>query len=40
MTGFAGVAVMASLVNILSCVEPIVPLPDLVQALVDTQVSS
>jgi hypothetical protein len=35
VTGCTGVAVRAPLLNIVSCLEPAVPLPDLIQGLVD-----
>jgi hypothetical protein len=38
-TGCTGVALPAPFLNIGSCLEPVVPLPDLIQSLVDTQVT-
>jgi hypothetical protein len=39
-TGCTGVALPAPLLSIVTCLEPVVPLPDLIQGLVDTQVTS
>jgi hypothetical protein len=39
-TGFFGVAVLVLLLDVVSCLEPVIPLPDLVHGLADTQVSS
>jgi hypothetical protein len=39
-TGCTGVILPASLFNIVSCLEPLVPLPDLIQSLLHTQVTS
>jgi hypothetical protein len=33
-TGYTGVTLLVPLLNIVSCLEPIVPLPDLIQGLV------
>lgn len=40
MTGCTGVALPALHLNIVSCLEPVVPFPDLIQGLVDTEVTS
>jgi hypothetical protein len=39
-TGYTGVALLAPLLNIVSCQEPAVLLSDLIQGLTDTQVTS
>jgi hypothetical protein len=38
-TGCTGILLPAPLLNIASCLEPVVPLPDLIQGLDDTQVT-
>jgi hypothetical protein len=40
VTGCTGVALLASLLSIIFSLEPVVPLPGLIQGLVDTQVTS
>jgi hypothetical protein len=39
VTGCTGVTLVAPLLNIISCLEPVVPLLDLIQGLVDTQMT-
>jgi hypothetical protein len=39
-SGSIGVALAAPFLNIVSCLKPVVPLPDLIQGLIETQVTS